>query len=473
MALVLTIGGVALEIRKRTLSIPKTVEGRSTAFFIVADSDASDHYVRGDPVIILDGANTLFKGLVYSSKENRMAPAGGLYHTVKCMDWHYLADKRLVAESYTDQTAGAIVADIRTNYLAAEGVTVGTIQAGPTIAEAVFNYAPASTVLDVLAERAGFTWYIDEEKVLYFVVRTTTPASFAVTPAVMLKGSSSLTHGNPKYRNRQYLRGGKAITAVQTETFTTQDDTIQAFQVGYPLAQVPVSIKEDGGADKSLGIKGIDTAKDYYWSKGDEVIVAATAPGASVVVEIKYYGQYDIIALAEDANAIAAQLAIEGAGTGFVDHMADDPSLIDKDDALDEAEAKLAKYAVAGKQVTFTVTTNGLEPGQLVTVTESLYTLNAADLLITAVEVVEADIGIVYRVTAVVGPVLGGWERFFLDLARAKEDVRLIAGTANQILIILSITAELWEWAESIVENVYACTTCDSVVVGGTTPVVC
>lgn len=472
MALTITIDGVAVLPSKRTLRIGNEVEARSTASFVVADAEATGHYVRGEPVIITDGANTLFKGLVYSSKERRMAPAGGLYHTVKCMDWHYLADKRLVASSFTGDDAGTIATAIVTDYLADEGITVGAIQAGPTIAEAIFNYAPASKVMDVLAERAGFTWYIDADKQLFFVARTTTAAPFAVTPAIMLKGSSAITHGNPKYRNRQYIRGGTAITVEQTETFTTQDGTIQAFSVGYPLALAPTSIKEDGGG-KTFGIKGIDTAKDYYWAKGDEVIIAAVPPGAGVVVEIKYFGQFNVIALAEDGVAIAAQAAIEGAGTGIVDYVDDDSSIIDKDDALDEAEAKLARFAVAGKQVPFTVTTFGLEPGQLVTVTEPLYGLSAAELLIASVVIQETDIGLVYQVTAVEGPVLGGWEQFFGALARAKEDVRLTAGTSDQILIILAITAENWGWTETIVENVYACTLVNGTTVGGATPIVC
>ncbi len=454
--LAITIDGVAVQVAKNTLDIKNVVENRSTAVFKVEDTDASDHYAQGEPVIITDGAATLFKGVVEDSREKRMAPAGGLRHTVRCKDWHYLADKRLVAESYTGQTAGAIVTDIITKYLAAEGITAGTIQAGPTIAEAIFNYAPASIVLDKLAERAGFTWYIDDAKQLFFLVRTTTAAPFAVTKADMLKGSSSLIHGNAKYRNRQYIRGGKVVTTEQTETFTTQDATVQAFVVGFPLAKVPTSITEDA-AGKTIGIKGIDTAKDYYWSKGDPVLVAAVPPGNGVVVEIKYFGEFNIIALAEDTDAIAAQLLIEGAGTGFVDHVDDDPTLIDSDDALDEAEAKLAKYALAGKQVPFDVLTNGLEPGQLLTVTEPLYALSAAAMLIVGVNIVERDIGIVYKITVVEGPVVGGWARFFGDLARSKDDVRLTAGEANQVLIILSLTSEVWEWSETITENVFAC----------------
>ena len=455
MALVITIDGVAVDVARNTLSIPQIVEGRTTASFLVEDTDASDHYVAGQPVIITDGANGLFKGVVSSSREKRMAPAGGLHHTIKCVDWHFLLDKRLVARAYSATAAGTIVSDLITNVFAAEGITSGTIQAGPTIAEALFNYAPGSSVMDALAERSGFTWYIDEDKALHFKVRTTTAAPFAVTKTDFLKGSSSITHGNQKYRNRQYMKGGKGLTASQTETFTTQDATIKSFQLGYPLASAPTVTEDASG--KTVGVKGIDTAKDYYWAKGDEVIVAASAPGSGVVVEIIYVGEFDVIAFAEDPAEIAARLAIEGAGTGFVEFMDSDPSLTDDQDALDEAEAKLARYGIAGKQLRFTIRTFGLEVGQLVTVTEALYGLTAATMLVAAVEVVESDQGIVYKILAVEGPTLGSWEQFFGAMARGKEEVRLVAGLSAQILLVLTVYSEVWELGEAIAEVVYAC----------------
>ncbi len=455
MALVITVGGVTVDVERNTLSIPQIVEGRTTASFIVADTDASDHYVAGQPVIITDGAAGLFKGVVATSREKRMAPAGGLHHSIKCVDWHYLVDKRLIAASYTGKTLNFIVTDLITNYWAAEGITAGTIQTGPTIAEALFNYAPGSAVLDVLAERAGFTWYIDEDKALHVKVRTTTAAPFTVSKTDFLKGSSSITHGNSKYRNRQYIKGGRGLTSTQTETFTTQDATIKSFQLGYPLASAPTVTEDAGG--KTVGIKGIDTARDYYWAEGDEVVIAAVAPGNGVVVEIIYVGQFDVVAFAEDPVEIATRLAIEGAGTGFVERLDDDPSLTDSNDALDEAEAKLARYGVVGKQLRFTIQTTGLEVGQLLTVTEPLYALSAATMLIAAIEIEESDQGIVYKVLAVEGPVVGSWEQFFYKMATAKEDVRILAGLSTQILLVLSLFVATTEFSESIVQNVFAC----------------
>ncbi len=430
----------------------RTFDGRIDELAIFTTSFSQAEFVA---LVVEAQANFLFKGVVATSREKRMAPAGGLHHSIKCVDWHYLLDKRLVAEAYTAKTAAFIVNDLITNYFAAEGVSAGTIQTGPTIAEALFNYAPGSAVMDVLAERSGFTWYVDDSKSLHFKLRTTTAAPFAVTTADFLKGSSSITHGNSKYRNRQYIKGGRGLTSSQTETFTTQDATIKSFQLGYPLASVPTVTEDAGG--KTVGIKGIDTAVDYYWAEGDEVVVAAVAPGAGVVVEIVYVGQFDVIAFAEDPLEIATRLAIEGAGTGFVERLDDDPSLTDDQDALDEAEAKLERYGVAGKQLRFSIRTSGLEVGQLLTVTEVLYGLLAATMLVAAIEIAESDQGIIYKILAVEGPVIGSWEQFFYKMASGKEDVRLLAGLSTQILLVLSIFTATTELSELVVQNVFAC----------------
>jgi len=161
--------------------------------------------------------------------------------------------------------------------------------------------------------------------------------------------------------------------------------------------------------------------------------------------------------LVENDAEVAARAAIEGAGTGYVEAIDDDTSIVDKDDAIDAAEAKLDKYSMAGKQVRFDIITYGLAPGQLVPVTTARYDLSFADLLVTEVNTVSTDIGLVYKITAVKGPVIGGWEKFFGDLIKSKDDVRLTVGDANQILIIMAPYDENWEWSESVTETVWAC----------------
>ncbi len=441
MSVVITISGNTIERVKGTLKTNKAIEQRSTASFTVVDKTGTASYVKGQAILITIDGNTEFAGFSEIVTRRRVAPQSDIvYWSIKCIDNHYLADKRLVVEVYTAKTAKFIVEDIITNYLAAEGVTVGEVQTGATFEETIINYQSASRVFEVLADKSGFIWYIDNDKKLYFIERTTNSAPFSVDYGDIIrerKMSSSLTESNPSYRNTQYLRGGKALTTEQTETFTTQDATIQSFTVGYPLAKVPTSIKEDA-AGKTIGIKGLDTGKDYYWSKGDAVILAEVAPGAGVVVEIKYFGEYGIFVLSSDTDAINDLQALEG-GTGIVETMADEPADITRNDALATAVSKLDKFGVTGQQFKFSVRTWGLEPGQMVTVDYPEYGLNSDDLLVEAVILAEVAPGeLKYTIKAIAGPELGDWTGFFKSLSEQEGNIldRLTIGEDRIIHIL-------------------------------------
>ena len=195
-----TIDGNAVQIQKGSLTTEGRIEERSTAFFVVADTPGTGNYVRGMPVSILDPDSTqIFGGFIDTPGRTRQGVGSVLLHDISCMDNHYLADKRLVVKVYTSQTLKTIVEDIHADYLAAEGVTIGEVQTGPTIESAIFNYVHPSEAFDVLKEISGFTWYIDVDKKLYFIDRTTNAAAFNLDSVTYrpLKGSVHYSSGNP------------------------------------------------------------------------------------------------------------------------------------------------------------------------------------------------------------------------------------------------------------------------------------
>ena len=434
MSLTIRISGTDIVRVQNTLQIHDAIEQRSTASFTVYDATGAASYVKGQAVVIFSGwpippfVHPEFIGVIETVSRHKLSPKSGIiYWTIRCIDNHYFADKRLAAEVYTSKTAKFIVEDLVTNYLTGEGITIGEVQTGPTFEETIINYQPISKVFDILAEKSGFIWFIDKYKQLFFLERTTyTAAPFDIDAGDITREdtgmNSRLEEANPSYRNTQYLRAGKALTAEQTETFTTQDATVNSFVLGYPVAKEPTSIKEDA-AGKTIGLKGIDTGKDYYWSKGETTIVADTAPGNGVVVEIKYFGEYDLFVLTEDTVAINELQALEG-GTGIVETIEDDPSAITRDDALNAALSKLDKYGIVGKQFSFPIRVWGLEVGQMVIVDYPIYDLSSAELLVEAIEISEfAPNELRYTIQAIEGPELGDWTRFFKKLADAKAEI--------------------------------------------------
>lgn len=463
--IVTTIGGVDVDLRKQTLIVESTIGGRRSAEFEVIDELGAAGFQKGESVYIYDhAASLLFGGVIDKPTVIKSPTSAFKIHRITCVDWHYLAEKRRAAESYTSQTAKAIVEDLFTKYLEAEGLHLGTIETGPTIKEMVINYRPVSKAYDALARAANFIWYIDVNKYIYFTERKTAPAPWDVSSSDIIKGSAFLDGENYYYRNRQYVRGGRDITAPQIESFTG-DGSTKAFTVGYPINSEPTVTV--GGGGQTVGVKGLETAKQCYWSKGDPVVVFAAAPAPAAAVAITYVGEYDIIVVTEDTEQIEERKAVEG-GTGIYEDIADEPYLNDRQAVFDVGLSMLDYYGVIGRQFHFTTKTRGLQPGQLVTVDYPGYGLNSTELLIERVVVKTIPTEtMTYAVTAVEGPATGDWTALFKSLSGMKDEVlgRLSVG-GDHILILLASDSETLELTESQTETVYSCTTCDGTACG-------
>lgn len=449
------IDGVKIELVKDSLDIDTWIEERSVASFQAHDRTATDHYQRGQPVAIYDADDALvFGGFIDTPEELRHGP--GLVHSITCMDNHYLADKRIAAETYQDTAAGTIVEDLRSTYLDAEGVTAGTIQAGPTLVAVVLNYVNVAQALDALAAKSGFTWEIDKDKALHFLDRSTNLAPFAITgDRDIVKGSARRRRGNSKYRNRQYVRGGKAVTDIQTENHTG-DGIRKSWTLGYPVAAVP-TITVDG-SPVTVGVKGLDTGFDFYWSKGDEVIVSDSAVANNDAIVVTYTGTYNVVTISDDEAAIIDRQTVEGSGTGIVEDVINDTDVDSAEQSLEIGAAALSKFAVVAVSFGFDTRNAGLKVGQLLTVTYAPFDLSAVEMLIESIRIIGEGEQVLYKVLAVAGPVNGSWTQLFAQLSaglRAAVDSSSIG--EDSILHVLVTESEEWGWTEGVVPSVFAC----------------
>lgn len=463
------IGGVLVRYQAGSLSVDDAIGERSTCSFIVIDTPGTARFQDAQPVEIFDAVDTLiFRGFIDKIQEKRVSPfQPHMLHHISCKDNHYLADKRIVARAYISMTAGAIVRDILTTVLASEGVVEGTpatIQAGPLVREAVINYAPAAEALDALAEQAGFAWWIDANRILHFVARATYTAPWSAAGADMAVGSVNVTVANPKYRNRQYMKGVRDTTDPQTE-IRRGDGVNRAFTVGFPVAQVPtVEVSLGGGAwtAQTVGIKGVETGRHWYWSKGDAVITqdwAQPVLGTADQVRIIYRGEFDVVVLSQDQAAIFSRQTTEGIGSGIVEDVAGMPDVSSRDTAFQTAAAKLRTYAQLGRRIKFTTRRVGLRPGQLLRITLPEHGINNLETLVESVNVSAPDAGVVlYTVTAVDGPAQGSWSQLFAGFARKDQAlIELINIGRAAVLVILADTRATWPWTVSTAQRVFAC----------------
>lgn len=460
MVLTVKIDGVTTQPREGTLAVERRIGERATASFDVPAEASPTLYEKGQPIEVLDGATKVFAGFLEMPNLAPIGPNVGRF-TIDAVDNCYLADKRIVAASYVNQTAGFIVRDLKDDFLEPEGVDVSDaqIQDGPTIEQAIFNYVRVSDAIAALAEKANFWWRIDADRVLHFKARTADTAGYTADDTTIRRGSISIEHGNPLYRNRQYVRGGRDTTASQVETRKGDGDT-RSWVMGFPIAEVP-TVKVNT-VTKTVGIKGIDAGKNFYWSKGDAVLAQDLGDAVLIstdTLEVTYKGQFPIVVLSFDEAEIALRKAKEGAiGTGRVDDVFDDANLVDRLAAFELANAKLAIFAVIAKRVTFQ-TQQVTQAGELLTVNLPNFGINNVTMLVEAVSITAVGDTTWYDVTAAEGPSLGSWVQFFEDMMPLGRRIDLLNIGADTVLTILvGPFNETWAWAEvAPTVSVFAC----------------
>lgn len=299
---------------------------------------------------------------------------------------------------------------------------------------------------------SGFTWWIDSDKALYFVDRSTYLAPFNITATSPIR-NVQYRRNEDQYRNKQYIRAGQDTTDPQVAVFKG-DGEQKTFTVAYAIAVTPV-IQVNTGAGyvaKTVGIRGIDTGKDWYWNKGEKEVSqdsAGTALSATDLLKLpSYVGFFPILTVSEDASAITARKAVSG-GTGIREAIEQQSSIDSSDAALEIAQGKLVKYARIAGELTFETDTVGLEVGQIITVTFPAHSIAGIEFLIDRITVSEPfdDHTLRYFVHGVDGQALGNWTTFFKALAAQATTFSL---RENEVLIKLKSAVDAVTVAESL-----------------------
>lgn len=409
-----------------SLNIDDEINARSTSNFRLIDKTGSYHVSPGQPVEVYDNSNTLvFGGMIEEPEEENPMETNVLYIPVTCIDQQALADRRLIGESYDNQTCGYMARDILTKKLSQEGVTEGVIHDGPTVVRAVFPYFKATQCLDDLAELSGFSWWISHDKKLYFVSRETFKAPFNITNTSKIR-NVKVKINKDKYRNRQFIRAGQDVTDVQTERFKG-DGEQRTFSVGFKIAKKPtINVITDNGdgttttTQQTVGIRGVDDGKQFYWSKGEkELTQDDTEPKLdkeTQTLEIIYQGFFPILVVAEDGPAISERKKVEG-GSGIYESIDQQASIDNANAALDIAKGKLRRFARLTRFVEFETDLIGLQAGQLIHIDLPIHNIKT-EFLIQSISISDytPNGDLRYQVSCVDGEAVGGWVQFFKTL---------------------------------------------------------
>ncbi|KNY24849.1 hypothetical protein [Pseudobacteroides cellulosolvens] len=383
------------------------------------------------------------------------AMPGRVFYNVSAVDDSSIADKRLIAAVAENMTAGDIVRNIILPVLSADGVIAGNVQDGPIIKKAVFNYIKCSEALDYLKDITQFNWNIIQEDAisLNFYERSTNKSPWILFDSVQhsnFKQKSDMT----KYRNTQYIRGGKCKTATQTnETPSPKPDgDSRNFILRYPLAEKPViEINLNGTGWTAInpayiGVNGIDKNKKWYFAYNSNTITQDSTEAVLTpndAVRITYKGLRDLFVKIDNPSEINNRKMIESS-SGIYENIIKETSINDTDQAIQYAQALLEKYGEIKDTIDFNTNVPGLQVGQLLTVQKPLYGINS-DFLIESITIrPDGPEEVIYSVHALDGAAVGGWEEFFKGLLKTDKEFVI---AENEVIILLQNQSEISSFA--------------------------
>lgn len=450
----LTINNVEYGWLIGSFSETDNINDRSTCSFMV---DSTVTLTVGMEVIVENGAMRVFGGTIDSLKRRTPQGTNLKRYSLTCVDYNQLADKRRVAATYTNQTVSYIVNDIITNYLAAEGVTAGTIPTGPVITEAVFDYRKASECLDFIKTTTGLNWNIDYNKALQIFYREDyIDIGFTDTLANFYDAEYEETRD--EYRNSQYIRGGKDTTGTITkEAMTPKPDSItRTFLSRYPIATKPTVYVDDVAVvDGDVGINGLDTGMKWYWNKGERTIAHSTDEAVLTdanTLTMTYIGLVDLLVKADNPPGKAVRQVVESGTSGIYESIENVPQINNQTAAMNYAKGLLQKYADIPKKV-YIRTQEFRQAGKLIPIMINSLGI-MGDYLIDNVSIGEESGQMFYKISCLSGDSLGSWVEFFRKMQDSGQKYTI---RDNEVLVLLVELSEINLWAELVIPTVYTC----------------
>jgi hypothetical protein len=410
---------------------------------------ASINFVRGTPhVLLLSTVGTTisasFDGVtLVSVTDSGLSASGscGYYNSSGTMysydlysqplgqiaTTHYVQNRLRLASTnplYTPQITSIMIAAFG-----------NTIAPGALIPQTAYKNGYTNNNFDDLIKQSAtgtgiqYWWYIDKNKIPYFQPQNGMPAPWIASdlstfasssnPGDFLEAGISITSQSDLYRNRQIIVNVLAPATISE--LRGGNNAARSWTFGYAWAGPPVILVN--GLTATVGLKGIDTGKQFYYSIGDATITEdASGPLYDPTFILSFSGpaQYLTQAQYDSVSAQTTLAALEGGTSGIVENVEDGTGLTYAA-GLALAQARVTQYSVLGLTLSATTLRTGLAPGQLLTVFLSPFQAVDLQFLIrgiktaTTVDPTNAALQLFwYTIDAVSGPDLGDWTKLYL-----------------------------------------------------------
>lgn len=217
------------------------------------------------------------------------------------------------------------------------------------------------------------------------------------------------------------------------------------------------SIQKYTGSSKTIGIRAIDTGKDWYWNKESNEItqdITGTKLLTTQILEAQYKGLFQIIIEDEQTSAIAERKSVEG-GTGIYENVEVDASIDTSSLGEEKTNALLRKHGSIPERIIFTTTKDGFRSGQLVTATITKHNISGTYLIENVIlkDFGASDETLQYQVTAASGESFGGWIKFYQMLLEKTQEFVI---RDNEVLVKLRSISDTMNMTDALVVSAAA-----------------
>lgn len=293
------------------------------------------------------------------------------------------------------------------------------------------QYQKPSVAIEKMAKTANWFWYVDYFKDIHFFSQgNAIEAPFSITDTSENFGNLTITADISSLKNRQVVRGGKAVAEnYYTQNYAT-DGVAESWMLDYPPKDVHIYEDRLGTGtftERTVGVANLNDASDYdyLFDFNGQTIQRGSADimPADGILQTKYLPYKPIRVRVEDNESIEAMQALTG-GDGIYDGAAiTDETLLTWEDARTRAKAEINAYKNPIVTITFITEKEGLQSGQLLTVVNTKHGINGQYLIqsITATE--QGDGSFNFSVTA------------SSTLFGITEFLQLIFNRSNKVLI--------------------------------------
>jgi hypothetical protein len=332
------------------------------------------------------------------------------------------------------------------------GVYGTTIGLGSIVPETAYNLEYISNAFDDLSRRGDYYWNVDKDKNAVYLPREAKSADW-VAQDVFLVGVT-IKDESDLYRNRQIIKN--VIETVDIDDKFSGDGTRKTFSLSYSLASKPIVTVD--GMNVTIGSKGADTGRAFYYAIGDNALTQDDNDPPLVsnqMLEVLATGQKTTYSQYDDPSAQAIIAAMEG-GSGIVENV-EDGNGISKVAADALARSRVERYRVRGKVLNARTRKAGLEPGMLLSVHLPEHGIIDGLFLVRNVKTTyrtQADESTGqptqrgwYDIEAVSGPDIGSWTQLFAK----KQALSLVDSETGDT--IMSVDVNLKELNGTIINT--------------------